>query len=96
MLCSPVRSLHLSERMKLIRIEVLGQGGAQGFEDAVTLGILFPLGTPSDSETISSRLRLFESLRKPRASDIQTMSNRIGRGLPVLRIGELVTFRVGE
>ncbi|KZT36084.1 FAD/NAD(P)-binding domain-containing protein [Sistotremastrum suecicum HHB10207 ss-3] len=75
---------------------MLGQGGAQGFEDAVTLGILFPLGTPSDSETISTRLRLFESLRKPRASDIQTMSNRIGRGLPVLRIGEFSIFRKGE
>ncbi|KZS90641.1 FAD/NAD(P)-binding domain-containing protein, partial [Sistotremastrum niveocremeum HHB9708] len=54
---------------------MLGQGGAQGFEDAAMLGILFPLGTPNDPQTISSRLKLFESLRKPRASEIQEISN---------------------
>ncbi|KZT35192.1 FAD/NAD(P)-binding domain-containing protein [Sistotremastrum suecicum HHB10207 ss-3] len=67
---------------------MLGQGGAQGFEDIVTLGILFPLGTSKDSGTIASRLKLFESLRKPRASEIQDMSNRIGKGLPILRIDD--------
>lgn len=69
---------------------VLGQGGAQCFEDAVAIGILFPLGTPNDAQTISGRLKLFERIRKPRASEIQTMSNRFGKGQKLLKIGELL------
>ncbi|KZT36088.1 FAD/NAD(P)-binding domain-containing protein [Sistotremastrum suecicum HHB10207 ss-3] len=65
---------------------MLGQGGAQCFEDAVAIGILFPLGTPNDKETIEGRLKLFERVRKPRASEIQTMSNRFGKGQKLLKI----------
>ncbi|KZS90613.1 FAD/NAD(P)-binding domain-containing protein [Sistotremastrum niveocremeum HHB9708] len=72
---------------------MLGQGAAQGFEDAITLATLLPstLSTSlsdagkDQSDTINTRLRLFESLRKSRATEIQTLSNRIGRGLPVLK-----------
>ncbi|KZT36087.1 FAD/NAD(P)-binding domain-containing protein [Sistotremastrum suecicum HHB10207 ss-3] len=80
---------------------MLGQGAAQGFEDAITLATLLPStlsehstsslsdANKDQSDAINARLRLFESLRKSRATEIQTLSNRIGRGLPVLQFGEL-------
>ncbi|KZT32949.1 FAD/NAD(P)-binding domain-containing protein [Sistotremastrum suecicum HHB10207 ss-3] len=69
---------------------ILGQGVAMGLEDVAALGILFPSDTPSDIETISSRLRLWEAIRKPRVTRIQTIANRLGRGLPAITVsGEL-------
>ncbi|KZT36109.1 FAD/NAD(P)-binding domain-containing protein [Sistotremastrum suecicum HHB10207 ss-3] len=68
----------------------LAQGAAQGIEDAIVLGTLLPRGTPNNRETLAARLKLFESLRKPRASKVQTLSNRPGRGLPRANLeGEL-------
>ncbi|KZT32950.1 FAD/NAD(P)-binding domain-containing protein [Sistotremastrum suecicum HHB10207 ss-3] len=71
---------------------ILGQGISMGLEDVAALGALFPPDTPSDFETISSRLRLWESIRKPRVTKIQSISNRMGRGLPGITVsGELET-----
>lgn len=67
---------------------VLGQGGAQGVEDAIFLAALLPLGTSNDTSVLKEQLELFEGLRKPRASKVQDLSNRMGRGLPRVRIGE--------
>lgn len=65
---------------------VLGQGISMSLEDVASLGALFPPDTPSDFETISSRLRLWESVRKPRVTKIQSISNRMGRGLPGITV----------
>ncbi|KZT36110.1 FAD/NAD(P)-binding domain-containing protein [Sistotremastrum suecicum HHB10207 ss-3] len=67
---------------------MLGQGGAQGVEDAIFLAALLPLGTSNDTSVLKEQLELFEGLRKPRASKVQDLSNRMGRGLPRVRIGE--------
>ncbi|KAK3954780.1 hypothetical protein QBC32DRAFT_368362 [Pseudoneurospora amorphoporcata] len=49
-----------------------GQGGAQGIEDGIALGISLSGAT---SEDIKARLALFEKARRHRASAIQVMSN---------------------
>ncbi|KAL1983996.1 hypothetical protein VTN96DRAFT_9681 [Rasamsonia emersonii] len=49
-----------------------GQGAGQAIEDAAALGVLFSHFTPTDS--VSSRLQLFESVRRDRASAIQIFS----------------------
>ncbi|KAK0638520.1 hypothetical protein B0T16DRAFT_359451 [Cercophora newfieldiana] len=51
-----------------------GQGGAQGIEDGVSLGIALVGATP-DNESISSRLAIFEKARRNRASAVQILSN---------------------
>lgn len=49
-----------------------GQGGAQGIEDGIALGISLNGAKPED---IKERLAIFEKARKHRASAIQVMSN---------------------
>lgn len=49
-----------------------GQGGAQGIEDGIALGISLSGAT---SEDIQERLAIFEKARRHRASAIQVMSN---------------------
>jgi salicylate hydroxylase len=53
-------------------LPTLGQGAAMGFEEAGTLGVLFPLGTTR--EQVPARLAAYEALRKPRADYIATES----------------------
>lgn len=49
-----------------------GQGGSQSIEDVGCLGILLSdLQSPNELE---SRLKLYEKLRKPRASTVQALS----------------------
>ena len=52
---------------------VQAQGGAQAIEDGAALGILFD--QLQDKECIEARLRLFEQVRRNRASAVQTLSN---------------------
>jgi hypothetical protein len=49
-----------------------GQGGAQGVEDGVALGIALCGATP---EKIADRLKVYEKTRRGRASAIQVLSN---------------------
>ncbi|KAB5530379.1 hypothetical protein GE09DRAFT_1252548, partial [Coniochaeta sp. 2T2.1] len=49
-----------------------GQGGAQGIEDGVALGIALCGAKPDDVE---DRLRIYESVRRKRASAVQLLSN---------------------
>ncbi|KAK7510167.1 FAD binding domain-containing protein [Phyllosticta citriasiana] len=55
----------------------LGQGGAIAVEDAVSLGVLLPLGT-SPSE-IPARLHLYQTCRKERAERVQENTRIRGR-----------------
>lgn len=48
------------------------QGAAQGIEDGVALGALLKGASPEDVE---ERLRLYEKVRRNRASIIQILSN---------------------
>lgn len=60
---NPVRTVFLVRKFSLTKLD-LGQGGAMGIEDAVSLATLLPLGTRVDE--IPVRLRLYEKARRPR------------------------------
>ncbi|CZR45230.1 uncharacterized protein FPRO_15595 [Fusarium proliferatum ET1] len=49
-----------------------GQGGAQSFEDAAALGVLFPADTTLDD--VPQRLELYNKLRYPRSVTVMFMS----------------------
>ncbi|CVL03724.1 related to salicylate 1-monooxygenase [Fusarium mangiferae] len=49
-----------------------GQGGAQSFEDAAALGVLFPADTTLDD--VPKRLELYNKLRYPRSVTVMFMS----------------------
>ncbi|KAG7406340.1 hypothetical protein ACKAV7_014306 [Fusarium commune] len=49
-----------------------GQGGAQSFEDAAALGVLFPADTTVDD--VPQRLELYNKLRYPRSVTVMFMS----------------------
>ncbi|KAI1046444.1 hypothetical protein LB505_013142 [Fusarium chuoi] len=49
-----------------------GQGGAQSFEDAAALGVLFPADTTLD--VVPQRLELYNKLRYPRSVTVMFMS----------------------
>ncbi|EXL78283.1 hypothetical protein FOPG_07456 [Fusarium oxysporum f. sp. conglutinans race 2 54008] len=49
-----------------------GQGGAQSFEDAAALGVLFPADTTVDD--VPKRLELYNKLRYPRSVTVMFMS----------------------
>lgn len=49
-----------------------GQGSNQAIEDGGALGYL--LSSVEDTATIGQRLKIFESVRKDRASRVQTLS----------------------
>ncbi|KAH8891202.1 salicylate hydroxylase [Thozetella sp. PMI_491] len=53
----------------------LGQGGAQSIEDGTALGIVFSGATP---EEVPERLKLYETVRRNRASLVQLMSSATG------------------
>ncbi|KAL1796295.1 hypothetical protein ACET3X_004835 [Alternaria dauci] len=56
-----------------------GQGAGQAIEDAASLAVMLPLGTPLDS--IPARLKLYEKCRYERASAIQEFSRLAGKDL---------------
>lgn len=49
-----------------------GQGGAQGLEDGVALGLVLSGAEPDD---VVERIAIYEQVRRNRASAIQTLSN---------------------
>lgn len=51
-----------------------GQGGAQGIEDGISLGVALS-GAGVTAATVPERLAVFEKARRHRASAIQVMSN---------------------
>lgn len=51
-----------------------GQGGAQGIEDGISLGVALS-GAGVTAATVPERLAAFEKARRHRASAIQVMSN---------------------
>ncbi|KNG47470.1 FAD/NAD(P)-binding domain-containing protein [Stemphylium lycopersici] len=56
-----------------------GQGAGQAIEDAASLAVMLPLGTPLES--IPARLKLYEKCRYERATVIQEYSRVAGRDL---------------
>ncbi|KAI4127333.1 MAG: hypothetical protein LQ338_003256, partial [Usnochroma carphineum] len=57
----------------------IGQGAACAIEDAASISAIFPLGT--DPEDVPARLRLYEEIRKGRASEIHSFSRSLGGDL---------------
>jgi salicylate hydroxylase len=51
-----------------------GQGGAQGIEDGISLGVALS-GVNATAAQVPQRLAVFEKARRHRASAIQVMSN---------------------
>ncbi|KAI4254305.1 MAG: hypothetical protein LQ352_003161, partial [Teloschistes flavicans] len=54
---------------------VQAQGGGQAIEDGAALGVLLDRLQKGDEETLEARLRLFERIRRNRASAVQVLSN---------------------
>lgn len=54
-----------------------GQGAGQAIEDAATLSIVLPRGTPP--EQVQERLKLYETIRYKRAHAIQEFSRQAGK-----------------
>lgn len=53
-----------------------GQGAGQAIEDAATLSVVLPRGTPP--QDVPERLRLYEKIRYDRAHTIQEFSRKAG------------------
>ena len=72
-LCGRVSSILSIEMNCVNRYSIVAaQGGAQGLEDAAALGELLPQGLSASK--INSRLQLFEEIRRPRCTAMQTYS----------------------
>lgn len=52
-----------------------GQAGSQAIEDGAALGILFSNFNTTDEESISNRLKMFETVRMNKASAMQKLSD---------------------
>lgn len=55
----------------------MGQGGAMAIEDAVGIATLLPLGT--SRQDIPARLRMYESIRRPRVNTVLEYTRLNGR-----------------
>ncbi|OAA53577.1 Acetoacetate decarboxylase beta barrel domain protein [Cordyceps fumosorosea ARSEF 2679] len=53
-----------------------GQGAAQAMEDAASLGVVFPAGTPASE--VPARLKLYQQCRKVRAVTVQELTRQAG------------------
>ncbi|KAF2113756.1 hypothetical protein BDV96DRAFT_601233 [Lophiotrema nucula] len=74
-----------------------GQGAGQAIEDAASLAIVLPLGTPVAE--VSERLKLYEKCRYERASRIQEYSRQSGKDLgdgPPLDVNAYVGYNFGH
>lgn len=72
----PIRCFHVNKPPILsffLTFPDQGQGGAQGLEDGLVLGLVLH-GCTSKME-IPQRLALYEKIRRNRAASIQVMSN---------------------
>jgi salicylate hydroxylase len=70
-----------------------GQGASMALEDAMALQTLF--NTPTHPSQVSQKLQLFDKLRIPRVSAVQTMSNKM-MGPPEKMIAEVKRYYQGE
>ncbi|ETI20751.1 hypothetical protein G647_07093 [Cladophialophora carrionii CBS 160.54] len=70
-----------------------GQGASMALEDAMALQVLFT-GVESAAE-VASKLQVFDRLRIPRVSAVQTMSNRM-MGPPDKMIAEIKRYYGGD
>ena len=75
--------------MHLISMSDQGQGGAQGLEDGLVLGIV--LHGAQTPEEIEERLQLYVDVRRNRASSIQILSN-VGQDQSHMVRKELLQF----
>ncbi|KIW94167.1 uncharacterized protein Z519_05483 [Cladophialophora bantiana CBS 173.52] len=72
-----------------------GQGACMALEDAMALQVLFSDVTDADDDNaVQSRLQLFDKLRLPRVSAVQTMSNKM-MGPPDKMIAEVKRHYTG-
>jgi 2-polyprenyl-6-methoxyphenol hydroxylase-like FAD-dependent oxidoreductase len=74
-----------------------GQGAGQAIEDAASLAVVLPLGTPLSS--IPSRLKLYEKCRYERASKIQEFSRLAGKDAgdgPPVDANKFVAYNFGH
>jgi salicylate hydroxylase len=69
----------LTDLLATLTIPAHGQGASSSIEDAAALEVLLEGAT---SEDIVDRLQLFQSLRHPRATATQAMSNYMIQGGP--------------
>jgi salicylate hydroxylase len=72
-------SMSLTDLLTTLTIPAHGQGASISIEDAAALEVLLEGAT---SEDIVDRLQLFQSLRHPRATATQAMSNYMIQGGP--------------
>ncbi|ORY19317.1 hypothetical protein BCR34DRAFT_552900 [Clohesyomyces aquaticus] len=74
-----------------------GQGAGQAIEDAASLAVMLPLGTPISE--VEERLKLYEKCRYERASKIQEYSRVSGRDLgdgPPLDAHQYASYNFGH
>ena len=60
--------------LSVCRLPNQSQGAVQAIEDAACLGILFSDKYPQYSNDVAAGLRMYERIRKPRATRVQTAS----------------------
>ncbi|KAF2500883.1 FAD binding domain-containing protein [Lophium mytilinum] len=74
-----------------------GQGAGVAIEDAASLAILFPYGTPP--EEVADRLKLYQEIRYERANRIQEFSRMLGEsrnGKTKLDMNEFSNYNFGH
>lgn len=93
---SPVPFLFCIKSVLIAKIDQ-GQGAGQAIEDAASLAVVLPLGTPLSS--IPSRLKLYEKCRYERASKIQEFSRLVGKDAgdgPPVDANKFVAYNFGH
>jgi hypothetical protein len=73
-----------------------GQGAGQAIEDAASLAVVLPLGTPLSD--IPSRLKLYQECRHERATKIQEISRLVGKDAgdgPPIDANKFVAYNFG-
>lgn len=86
---TPGFSCHTQTDLKIIVDH--GQGGAQGMEDGLALGLT--MHGVTHSSQIEARLAIYEKIRRGRAASIQVMSNF---GIDEEKPKELATYLEGR
>lgn len=72
----------------------LAQGGAMAIEDAISLGIMLPLGTAPDE--IPERLKLYNQARYERATTVQNNSRLLGNSSSKRTFPPLLEHSISE
>jgi 2-polyprenyl-6-methoxyphenol hydroxylase-like FAD-dependent oxidoreductase len=72
----------------------LGQGAAMAIEDAISLGVMLPLGTTPDE--IPERLKLYNQARYERATTIQNNSRLLGNSSSKCTFSASLLYNMSE